>query len=153
MFPAVVTALLATKPQRSTAQTGVSGPQPGADEEHFMPLAPATRKEIQTFDSENVPFWCCPKLPQHTALAFQTTTFGRRAKGDIYYWLRARQVLETRDCSCTGKSVSSEEVMALYDAHKAWVGAGKLKLRHSAQYYREVQRLKTLVEQACGGRI
>ncbi len=155
-LPGIVGAAFLTgllfQPLGLAAQETTTSQPNWVDEDRFIRLRAVTLETIETFDSENIPFWRCPKLAEHRSLAFEKSTYGRRAKGDIYAWLLAAHVLTTKDCSCTGKSVAWGEVLALYDALEANVGLGQLQPQHSAQYYDDGQRLTAIVEQACGGR-
>lgn len=119
---------------------------------HVAPLPEGTETAEPIPDAVNVRFQDCEAVwPEgyRDWLAESVAAEGHARKRDIYSWLRARQAFEAKDCGCTGKVASWDEVehvyAALRDTH------GRVLIRHTAEYAAQADILTAAVERMCGG--
>lgn len=102
--------------------------------------------------AEDVPVAECaaywPKVAEEE-LSLASATPERRLKDEIYAQLGLRQVLETKDCSCTGKVAPFEPVAPILA--EVVRGEGRLSGTLFNDYATERRRLTRAVERLCGG--
>ena len=75
-----------------------------------------------------------------------------RALRDIYSFLRARNVIETRDCSCSGKVARWEIVEEIAEKLRKENNTETLGWRDTASVSDEARKLVAVAEAMCGGR-
>lgn len=74
-----------------------------------------------------------------------------RAYRDIYGFVKARNVIETRDCTCRGKVADWSQVEAIASGLKRQVGSDRLRWQDTAALFKESNDLFAVVETLCGG--
>ena len=74
-----------------------------------------------------------------------------RALRDIYSLIRARNVISTKDCGCTGKVASWDDVDAVAIALRAHHNVVRLGWQHTKAIAEEADRLTAIAETMCGG--
>lgn len=75
-----------------------------------------------------------------------------RALRDIYSFVRARNVIETRDCSCSGKVASWSDVDDIALTLRKEKRVEMLGWRDTASVSDEARKLVAVAEAMCGGR-
>lgn len=75
-----------------------------------------------------------------------------RAYRDIYGLVRALNVIETRDCGCTGKAAPWDKVEVVAAVLRDQHHATELQFRHTAEISDEADRLVAIAEAMCGGK-
>lgn len=75
-----------------------------------------------------------------------------RAFRDIYGFVKVKNVIETRDCSCAGKVASWETVEELAAALRDQNHVPTLGWIHTKAIYLESEKLFPVAEKMCGGR-
>ena len=75
-----------------------------------------------------------------------------RAYRDIYGFVKARNVIATQDCTCTGKVADWSEVEALADQIRKRSGVKELRAAHTEQVHDAAEPLRAAVEKLCGGK-
>lgn len=75
-----------------------------------------------------------------------------RAYRDIYGFVKAKNVIETADCSCTGKIASWADVEEIAEKLREQNHVPKLGWIHTEAIYLESEKLFPLAEKMCGGR-
>lgn len=74
-----------------------------------------------------------------------------RALRDIYSYVRARNVIATSDCGCTGKVASWDDVEAIAAALRDGQKVERLSWQHTATVSTEARKLIAIAETMCGG--
>ncbi|WP_227754488.1 hypothetical protein [Stagnihabitans tardus] len=74
-----------------------------------------------------------------------------RALRDIYSLVRARNVIATKDCSCSGKVASWDSVEAVAAILRKKQGVATLDWFHTEAISTEAHRLIAVAETMCGG--
>jgi hypothetical protein len=74
-----------------------------------------------------------------------------RALRDIYGFVQARNVVVSKDCSCTGKVASWEDVDRVAEALRKQNGVERLGWLHTKVIAAEADRLTVVAETMCGG--
>ena len=74
-----------------------------------------------------------------------------RALRDIYGLVRVHNVIETQDCSCTGKVANWEDVEAVAAALRDQYNVDKLSWQQTKAIAEEATALTAVAETMCGG--
>lgn len=74
-----------------------------------------------------------------------------RALRDVYSYVRARNVIATSDCGCTGKVANWDDVDAIAAALREGQKVERLSWQHTTAISAEARRLIALAETMCGG--
>ena len=74
-----------------------------------------------------------------------------RALRDVYGLVRVRNVIETHDCSCTGKVANWEDVEAVAAALRNQYAVEKLSWQQTKAIAEEAATLTAVAETMCGG--
>ena len=74
-----------------------------------------------------------------------------RALRDIYSFVRARNVISTKDCSCAGKVANWEDVEAIAAALRDERGTERLSWQNTELVSAEAKKLIAVAETMCGG--
>ncbi|WP_413873557.1 hypothetical protein [Albidovulum sp.] len=74
-----------------------------------------------------------------------------RALRDVYSFVRARNVIATADCSCTGKVANWDDVEAVAAALREGQKVERLTWQHTAAISNEARKLIAVAETMCGG--
>ena len=74
-----------------------------------------------------------------------------RAYRDIYGFIKVRNVVQTRDCSCAGKVASWEDVEALAASLRRAKSVERLTWQQSLEVFEESYALFPIAETMCGG--
>jgi hypothetical protein len=74
-----------------------------------------------------------------------------RALRDIYGFVQARNVVGSKDCSCTGKVASWEDVDRVADVLRKQNGVERLTWQHTKEIAAEADSLTAIAEAICGG--
>ena len=74
-----------------------------------------------------------------------------RALRDIYGLVRTRNVILSKDCTCTGKVANWEDVSRVAEALRKQNGVERLGWQHTKQVAAEAVRLTAIAETMCGG--
>lgn len=74
-----------------------------------------------------------------------------RALRDIYGFVRVRNVIETQDCTCTGKVANWEEVDAIAAALRDWHHVETLNWQQTKAIAEEATKLTAVAETMCSG--
>lgn len=70
---------------------------------------------------------------------------------DIYSLVRARNVIATKDCGCSGKVASWDNVEAVAASLRSKSGVERLTWQQTAPLLDEADRLTAIAETMCGG--
>lgn len=124
-----------------------------AGEEAFLDVLPkvAVPAEVQPIlGAVNEEFRNCrSSWPAEYALAQSGPE--ARALRDIYSFVRARNVIETRDCSCSGKVASWSDVDDIALKLRKEKRVEMLSWRDTASVSDEARKLVAVAEAMCGG--
>lgn len=71
---------------------------------------------------------------------------------DIYSFVRAMNVIETKNCSCSGKVASWQDVEVVAATLRQRFGVSLLNWRHTRETSAAARRLIGVAETLCGGR-
>lgn len=74
-----------------------------------------------------------------------------RALRDIYSFVRARNVIATKDCGCTGKVADWDEVDAVAAALREYQNVERLTWLQTEAISTEAKKLIAVAETMCGG--
>lgn len=74
-----------------------------------------------------------------------------RALRDIYGLVRTRNVILSKDCTCTGKVANWEDVDRVAEALRKQIGVERLGWQHTKEVAAEADRLTAIAETMCGG--
>lgn len=74
-----------------------------------------------------------------------------RALRDVYSFVRARNVIATADCGCTGKVANWDDVEAVAAALREGQKVERLTWQHTAVISNEARKLIAVAETMCGG--
>ena len=74
-----------------------------------------------------------------------------RALRDIYGLVRTRNVILSKDCTCTGKVANWEDVGRVADALRKQNGVERLGWQYTKEVAAEADRLTAIAETMCGG--
>lgn len=74
-----------------------------------------------------------------------------RALRDVYSYVRARNVIATSDCGCTGKVANWDDVEAIAAALREGQKVERLSWQHTATVSTEARKLIAVAETMCGG--
>lgn len=74
-----------------------------------------------------------------------------RALRDVYSYVRARNVIATSDCGCTGKVANWDDVEAVAAALREGQKVERLSWQHTTAISAEARRLIAVAETMCGG--
>jgi hypothetical protein len=74
-----------------------------------------------------------------------------RALRDIYSFVRARNVIETKDCGCAGKVADWDEVDAVAAALREYHNVERLTWLQTEAISTEAKKLIAVAETMCGG--
>ena len=74
-----------------------------------------------------------------------------RALRDIYGLVRTRNVILSKDCTCTGKVANWEDVSRVAEALRKQNGVERLGWQHTKEVAAEADRLTAIAETMCGG--
>lgn len=74
-----------------------------------------------------------------------------RALRDVYSYVRARNIIATSDCGCTGKVANWYDVEALAAALREDQKVERLSWQHTATISTEARKLIAVAETMCGG--
>ncbi|MBU9700124.1 hypothetical protein GU927_019985 [Rhodobacteraceae bacterium HSP-20] len=74
-----------------------------------------------------------------------------RALRDIYSFVRARNVISTRDCGCSGKVANWAGVEELAAALREWHDTERLDWQQTELVSAEAKKLIAIAETMCGG--
>lgn len=74
-----------------------------------------------------------------------------RALRDVYSYVRARNVIATADCGCTGKVAIWDDVEAVAAALREGQKVERLSWQHTAAISKEARKLIAVAETMCGG--
>lgn len=74
-----------------------------------------------------------------------------RALRDVYSYVRARNVIATSDCGCTGKVGNWDDVDAIAAALREGQKVERLSWQHTATVSTEARKLIAVAETMCGG--
>ncbi|MEH7830505.1 hypothetical protein [Gemmobacter denitrificans] len=74
-----------------------------------------------------------------------------RALRDVYGFVQARNVVEKRDCTCTGKVASWVDVKRVTETLRKQNGVERLGWLHTKEIAAEADRLTAIAETMCGG--
>lgn len=75
-----------------------------------------------------------------------------RSWRDIYGYVRIKNVIETKDCSCTGKVASWAPAATIYAELQAKYGVSVLDIQHTRDLSEEANQLLPTAEAMCGGK-
>jgi len=74
-----------------------------------------------------------------------------RALRDVYSYVRARNVIATADCGCTGKVANWDDVEAVAAALREGKKVERLSWQHTAAISAQARKLIAVAETMCGG--
>ncbi len=74
-----------------------------------------------------------------------------RAFRDIYSLIRARNVISKKDCGCTGKVASWDDVDAIASALRAHYNVDRLGWQQTEKISADAKKLIAVAETMCGG--
>lgn len=119
-------------------------------EDGFLRIIPDdTAENVEPFTgTKNVEYKTCD-IPKD--LYKWLYKVGNRAQRDVYGYLRAKNVLKTHDCGCSGKVLPLSEVMPFWN--KLVEKYGRVSEVETEPLYDESQRLNKIVRASCGGPI
>ncbi len=104
-------------------------------------------------NSGNVRYLSCEKTPELVAYLGKqgTSTYARRR--DMNYYLITTSVLATQDCTCTGKMIPVETLMAFEARLMEETKVTQLKELETGQLRDEGRVMQRQAEELCGGGI
>lgn len=154
-IPLIASLVVASLSAAQFAQAETPAPADPGAEEAFLKILPRVEvpEDVQPIPGAvNVEFKNCEAFwpPEYRAKA-QTGVEGR-AYRDIYGLIRARNVIETEDCGCTGKAAPWDKVEEVAAALRDQHHATELQWQHTKAIHKEGRKLVAIAETMCGGR-
>jgi hypothetical protein len=144
---------------RTTEEAGLGLAMNGANldadavarENDFLQIVPDTPvpEGVEPIEgAENVEFKHCdtqwlPEWKEHRR---------DREWNDIYGYVKRKNVIDTKDCSCTGKVASWQPVEAIYAELQAKYGVSVVKMIHTDEYFQKAEAMTPVAEAMCGGK-
>lgn len=154
-IPLFASLVLAGLSASHLAQAETPAPADPGAEEAFLKILPQVEvpEDVQPIPGAvNVEFKHCEAFwpPEYRAKA-QTGVEGR-AYRDIYSLIRARNVIETEDCGCSGKAAPWDQVEEVASALRDQHHATELLWQHTKSIHERGRKLVAIAETMCGGR-
>lgn len=100
---------------------------------------------------ENVPYRTCRWVPEVQSDAFYEKTAEGAATRSIYSYVQKKRVLESRDCTCTGKVAPFDEARQIKADLVHREGADWDRRRWGRHFQDESYKLRSQVVTLCGG--
>jgi len=99
----------------------------------------------------NTPYRDCPKVPEVQSGAVQQKTQEGYVRRFIYSYVIMNHVLETGDCTCSGKSAPYAPAQKIEDELRKDHGSGWATSDAAQAYFSQSRALRPKVEALCGG--
>jgi len=135
----------------ATPDFGASDQAVGGDQD-FLRLSPQSDSQDHPKAlTENVPYSTCEKAEGFETEVFQASTVEAAARRMIYSYVRQQHVLDTRDCSCSGKAAPVGLVEEAVQNNEVTEGKGWNRIAIGNDYAAKARQLRDQVEAMCGG--
>ncbi|MTH79437.1 hypothetical protein [Paracoccus aestuariivivens] len=129
-----------------------SSDQAEAGDQDFLRLSPQSgTQDAPMALTENVPYSSCEKAEGFETEAFQASTVEAAARRMIYAYVRQQHVLDTRDCTCSGKAAPVGLVEEAIQNIEATKGKDWNRIAIGNDFAANARQLRDQVEAMCGG--
>ncbi|MFG6082664.1 hypothetical protein ACEUZ9_003315 [Paracoccus litorisediminis] len=126
--------------------------QTEGSEQDFLGLAPQSEpKDGKKALTNNVPYSSCDKLPEVETTAFKAASPDAYARRMFYVYAQTRRVLDTGDCTCSGKIAPFAAVETIEAELQKSEGVDWNRHAAGRDYISRARKLRADVEAMCGG--